>query len=150
MEGRDLISGEIQSAVSKVLGDSAAAGMRQAAIFASRRLWPDLLSVKSPDEAGETMSSAIAALGSWISFSLEAGSDGVMKITFKDRHFVPLTADSEKGCGERPICHFGFGFVEETLGRLTGIHAKAELLGTGRGNRRPFRDSNTKTKKHSR
>ena len=30
--------------------------------------------------------------------------------------------------GEQPICFFGFGLVEETYKRLTGIESKVELV----------------------
>jgi len=128
MDSRDIIIGEIQNAVSKLLGSSASALMRQAGISASQKIWPDLPTGKTPEEAGEIMAQAIKDLGGFGQFALSGVEDGVAKIHFKECYFAGLTQDSGKPCGEQPICYFGFGLVEETYRRLTGITARVELI----------------------
>lgn len=128
MDSRDIIIGEIQNAVGKLLGSSAAALMRQAGIAASRKIWPDLPTGKTAEEAGTIMAQAIKDLGGFGEFSLSGTDDGVAKIQFKQCYFAHLTKDSGKPCGEQPICYFGFGVVEETYRRLTGIATRVELV----------------------
>ena len=128
MDSRDIIIGEIQNSIGKLLGDSAGALMRQAGMSASRKIWPDLPSGKSPEEAGEIMAEAVKQLGGFGDFAVTSVEDGVAKIEFKGCYFASLTSDSGKPVGHQPICHFGFGLVEETFKRLTGIAAKVELL----------------------
>jgi len=128
MDSRDVVIGEIQAAVSRLLGDSAAALMRQAGISASHQIWPELPSGKTLEEAGTIMAEAVKDLGAWGEFSITGADDGVAKIQFKDCRFADLTKASGKACGEQAICNFGFGLVEETLKRLTGIATKVELV----------------------
>ena len=52
-EPKDIIIAEISNTVSKLVGNSAAAVMRQAGASASHRLWPELPGNKDVDEAGE-------------------------------------------------------------------------------------------------
>lgn len=127
MESRDIILGEIQVAVSKLLGTGAAAVMRQAGISASAKIWPDLPSDKTPEEAGAIMAEAIKDLGGWGEFSITGVDEGVAKIQFKDCLFADLCQESGQPVGHQPICYFGFGLVEETYKRLTGIAARVEL-----------------------
>lgn len=127
MESKDLIIAEIQNAVSKILGDSAGVVMRRAGMSASKKIWPELPSGKTPEEAGVIMSNAVRELGTWGDFRITGVEDGVIKIEFKDCYFADLTGESGKPCGEQPICFFGFGLVEETLKRLTGMSTKVEL-----------------------
>ncbi len=128
MDNRDIIIGEIQNAVSKLLGSSAAALMRQAGMSASLKIWPDLPTGKTPEEAGAIMADGIRDLGGFGEFCLPGIEDGVAKIQFKECYFARLTEDSGKPCGEQPICHFGFGLVEETYRRLTGVATRVELV----------------------
>jgi hypothetical protein len=128
MDSKDIILGEIQSAISKLLGTGAAAVMRQAGISASAKIWPDLPSGKTPEEAGIIMSQGVKALGSWGDFSISSIEGGVAKIEFKQCFFASLSKESGQPVGEQPICHFGFGLVEETFRRLTGIRAKVALV----------------------
>ncbi len=128
MDSRDIIIGEIQNSISKLLGDSAAALMRQAGISASRKIWPELPSGKTPEEAGAIMAEGVRQLGGFGEFAITAVEDGVAKIEFKGCYFASLTSDSGKPVGEQPICHFGFGLVEETFKRLTGTACKVQLV----------------------
>ena len=128
MDSKDIIIGEIQSAVSKLLGTGAAAVMRQAGVSASTKIWPDLPSGKTPEEAGAIMSEGVKNLGGFGEFSLTGVEDGVAKIRFKQCFFAGLATESGQAVGQQPICHFGFGLVEETFHRLTGIRAKVELV----------------------
>lgn len=128
MDSKDIIIGQIQSAVSKLLGTGAAAVMRQAGISASAKIWPDLPSGKTPEEAGAIMTQGVKDLGGWGEFSISGVEDGVAKIQFKQCFFASLSRESGQPVGQQPICHFGFGLVEETFKRLTGIKAKVELV----------------------
>jgi predicted hydrocarbon binding protein len=128
MDSKDIILGEIQNAVSKLIGTGAAAVMRQAGISASHKIWPDLPSGKSPEEAGAIMAEGVKEIGSWGEFSITGVEDGVAMIQFKQCYFAKLTAESEQPVGQQPICHFGFCLVEETFRRLTGIPARVELV----------------------
>jgi predicted hydrocarbon binding protein len=127
MDNKDIIIGEIQNAVSKLLGTGAAALMRQAGISASAKIWPDLPSGKTPEEAGAIMSEGVKGLGGFGEFSIIGVEDGVVKIQFKQCFFAGLSKESGQPVGHQPICHFGFGLVEETFKRLTGIVTKVEL-----------------------
>lgn len=127
MDNRDLILGEIQSAMSKLFGDSAAAVMRQAGRSCSSRLWPELPGGKSPEEALNIMSEALKALEGWGEFSVAGIEGDKVKIQFKNCYFPTFTEESGKPCGQQPICFFGFGLLEETFKRLTGIPVKVEL-----------------------
>ena len=136
MDSRDIIIGEIQNSIGRLLGDSAAALMRQAGISASRKIWPDLPSGKTPEEAGKIMAEGVKQLGGWGDFAITGvDENGVAKIKFRGCYFASLSSDSGKPVGHQPICHFGFGLVEETFKRLTGIATKVELVrrdeGTG-------------------
>ena len=135
MDNKDIIIGEIQNAVSKLLGTGAAAVMRQAGISASLKIWPDLPSGKTPEEAGAIMAQGVKDIGGWGEFSIAGVEDGVAKIQFKQCFFAGLAKESGQAVGQQPICYFGFGLVEETFKRLTGITAKVELVrrddGTG-------------------
>jgi predicted hydrocarbon binding protein len=125
--GKDVIIGEISTSMSKLLGPSSAAMMRKAGMAASNRIWPELPTGKTFEEAGEIMSSAIDDLGGFGHFRVTGVVDGVAQIEFENCFFASFTAASGKPCGEQAICHFGFGLVEETLHRLTGIKTKVEL-----------------------
>lgn len=127
MDSKDIIIGEIQNAISKLLGTGAAAVMRQAGIAASTKIWPDLPSGKTPEEAGEIMAQGVKDLGGFGEFSIVGVEDGVAKIQFCQCFFATLSKESGQPVGQQPICHFGFGLVEETFKRLTGIRAKVEL-----------------------
>lgn len=135
MDNKDVIIGEIQNAVSKLLGTGASAVMRQAGMSASKKIWPDLPSGKTPEEAGAIMAEGVKDLGGFGEFSITGVEDGVAKIEFKNCFFAGLSKESGQPVGHQPICHFGFGLVEETFKRLTGIAAKVELVrrddGTG-------------------
>ncbi len=127
MDPRDVVIGEIQTSLSSLLGASAAAVMRRAGMNASRKIWPELPSDKSPEEAGAIMAEGVKKLGAFGEFAV-VGMDGdVAKIEFKNCYFASLTSDSGQPCGQQPICYFGFGLVEETYQRLTGVRAKVEL-----------------------
>ncbi len=128
MDNKDIIIGEIQTAVSKLLGTGAAAVMRQAGISASTKIWPDLPTGKTPEEAGEIMAEGVKAIGGWGEFSISEVVEGVAKIRFKQCPFAGLSKESGQPVGQQPICYFGFGLVEETFRRLTGIRAKVELV----------------------
>ncbi|MFW5739193.1 MAG: hypothetical protein ACOC1F_02385, partial [Myxococcota bacterium] len=124
---KDIIIGEISNTVSKLVGSSAAAVMRQAGAAASHKLWPDLPQGKSMDEAGAIMREGVGQLGGFGDFQLEGDGNGGAKITFKQCFFAAMAKDSGQACGQQAICHFGFGLVEETLHRLTGTRARVEL-----------------------
>ncbi|MEN8208910.1 MAG: hypothetical protein ABFR50_06640 [Candidatus Fermentibacteria bacterium] len=129
MDNKDLIIAEISSTITSVLGSSASAVMRKAGLQASRRIWPDLPSGKSVKEAGEIMAKGISDLGGFGDFNLVPGDDpnsGV--IEFKKCAFSAFVESSGQPCGKQAICYFGFGLVEETFFRLTGIRAKVELV----------------------
>jgi predicted hydrocarbon binding protein len=129
MDNKDLIISEISSAITSVLGTSAAAVMRKAGRQASLHIWPDLPSGKSVAEAGEIMAQGVSALGGFGDFKMVPGDDpssGV--IEFKDCAFSAFVEASGQPCGQQAICFFGFGLVEETFFRLTGTRAKIELV----------------------
>ena len=129
MDNKDLIIAEISSAITSVLGTSAAAVMRMAGRQASVRIWPELPSGKSVTEAGEIMAGGVSALGGFGEFKMIPGdSDNSGVIEFKDCAFSAFTDASGQPCGKQAICYFGFGLVEETFFRLTGIRAKIELV----------------------
>ncbi|MCK5034631.1 MAG: hypothetical protein KAS73_01975 [Candidatus Sabulitectum sp.] len=125
---KDVIIGEIQNIVSKMLGGSAGALMRRAGMNASYKIWPELPPDKSIMEAGEIMKKGVQGLGGFGEFSIVADDHGVAKIEFVGCYFASLTKDSGKPCGQQPICYFGFGLVEETFKRLTGLTTKVELV----------------------
>ena len=127
-DSKDVVIGEIQNIVSKMLGSSAAALMRRAGISASHKIWPELPTGKSIMEAGEIMKAGVKGLGGFGEFKIVSDDDGVAKIEFRGCYFASLTKDSGKPCGQQPICYFGFGLVEETFKRLTGITTKVELV----------------------
>jgi len=127
MDNRDIILGEIQSAMSRLLGDSAAAVMRQAGRSCSLRLWPELPGNKSPEEALTIMAESLKGLEGWGEFSVIGIEGDTAKIQFKNCYFPTLTEASGKPCGQQPICFFGYGLLEETFRRLTGITVKVEL-----------------------
>lgn len=127
MDPRDVILGEIQTALASVLGSSAAAVMRKAGIAASNKIWPELPENKSIREAGAIMTEGVKQLGAFGEFTVTGDDDGVAKIEFHNCYFAGLVRDSGMQCGRQPICYFGFGLVEETFRRLTGIKAKVEL-----------------------
>ncbi len=129
MDNKDLIIAEISSAITSVLGTSAAAVMRKAGRQASLHIWPELPSGKSVAEAGEIMSQGVSALGGFGDFKMIPGDDpssGV--IEFKDCAFSAFVEASGQPCGQQAICYFGFGLVEETFFRLTGTRSKIELV----------------------
>jgi predicted hydrocarbon binding protein len=128
MDGKDVILGEIQAAISKLLGTGAAAVMRQAGISSSTKIWPNLPSGKTPEEAGAIIAQGVKELGGFGEFSISGVEDGAAKIQFKQCFFASLSKESGQPVGQQPICHFGFGLVEETFKRLTGIKAKVELI----------------------
>lgn len=128
MEAKDVIIGEIQNAVTHILGNSSAALMRRAGTSASSEIWPELPSGKTITEAGEIMKLGIDELGDFGKFSISTENDGVVKIEFTNCYFAKFTKKSGKSCGQQPICFFGFGLVEETFKRLTGIQTKVELV----------------------
>ena len=74
------------------------------------------------------MTQGIKDLGGWGNFSISGVEDGVAKIQFKQCFFASLSKESGQPVGQQPICHFGFGLVEETFKRLTGMRAKVELV----------------------
>jgi len=119
---------EIQNAVSKIMGKSAGALMRSAGVSASYKIWPELPSGKSVLEAGQIMKDGVDGLGDFGDFSITSEENGIAKIEFKNCYFARFTEQSGKPCGEQPICFFGFGLVEETFKRLTGIKVKVELI----------------------
>ncbi len=123
----DIIIGEISNAVTKLVGSSAAALMRNAGMAASKRIWPDLPPDQSVEEAGKLMTKAIKDLSSWGEFAVKGQEGDVIKIEFQNCYFAGLTKLSGKPCGEQAICYFGSGLVEETLSRLTGLRTKVEL-----------------------
>ena len=133
IDSKDVIIGEIQNIVSKMLGSSAAALMRRAGISASHKIWPELPTGKSIMEAGEIMKAGIKGLGGFGEFEIVADDGGVAKIKFKGCYFASLTESSGKPCGQQPICYFGFGLVEETFKRITGIQTKVELINREEG-----------------
>ena len=125
---KDVIIGEIQNTVSKMMGSSSAALMRMAGKSASYKIWPELPTDKTILEAGEIMKEGIADMGGFGDFSIVGDKDGTAQIEFKGCYFASLTEGSGKPCGQQPICFFGFGLVEETFKRLTGIQTKVELV----------------------
>ena len=127
-EPKDIIIAEISNTVSKLVGASAAAVMRQAGASASRRLWPDLPEGKSVDEAGAIMREGVKQLGGFGEFELKSDGNGGAEIQFQSCFFASMTTQSGQPCGQQAICHFGFGLVEETLRRLTGIRARVDLV----------------------
>ncbi len=133
---KDIIIGEIQNIVSKMMGNSAGALMRRAGMNASYKIWPELPTGKTIMEAGELMQEGVKGLGGFGDFSIVGDEDGIAKIEFKGCYFASLTEGSGKSCGQQPICFFGFGLVEETFKRITGIQTKVELIN---------RDDNTTT-----
>lgn len=129
MDNKDMIIAEISSAITSVLGTSAAAVMRKAGRQASLHIWPELPCGKTVKEAGEIMADGISALGGFGDFKMVPGDDpssGV--IEFKDCAFSAFVEAGGQPCGKQAICYFGFGLVEETFFRLTGIRAKIELM----------------------
>ena len=58
---KDIIIGEIQNTVSKMMGSSSAALMRMAGKSASYKIWPELPTGKTIMEAGSIMKDGIAA-----------------------------------------------------------------------------------------
>ncbi|NOQ23151.1 MAG: hypothetical protein GQ565_10960 [Candidatus Aegiribacteria sp.] len=136
MDNKDMIIAEISAAITSVLGTSAAAVMRKAGRQASLRIWPDLPSGKSVQEAGEIMANGVSELGGFGDFKMIPGDDpssGV--IEFRDCAFSAFVEASGQPCGKQAICYFGFGLVEETFFRLTGIRAKIELVSRDEGTR---------------
>jgi len=127
-EPKDIIIAEISNTVSKLVGSSAAAVMRQAGASASRRMWPDLPEGKSVDEAGAIMQEGVKQLGGFGDFHLSSDGNGGAKIEFNKCFFASMTGQSGMPCGQQAICHFGFGLVEETLRRLTGQRMRVELV----------------------
>ncbi len=127
-DAKDVIIGEIQNTVSKMMGSSAAALMRRAGISASYKIWPEFPTGKSIMEAGEIMKEGIQGMGGFGDFSIVSDEGGVAQIEFKGCYFASLTEGSGKPCGQQPICFFGFGLVEETFKRITGIQTKVELV----------------------
>ncbi len=125
---KDVIIGEIQNTISKMMGSSSAALMRRAGISASHKIWPELPTGKTIMEAGEIMHEGVKSLGGFGDFSIVADDNGVAKIEFKGCYFASLTEGSGKPCGQQPICFFGFGLVEETFKRITGVQTKVELV----------------------
>lgn len=128
MENKDVVIGEISNAVSQMLGKSAGAVMRKAGMAASHRIWPELPSGKAPMEAGSLMAQAVEALGGFGKFAITGLDGATAKIEFRDCAFASLACESGKPCGEQAICYFGFGLVEETYKRLTGVQGKVELV----------------------
>lgn len=129
MDNKDLIIAEISSAITSVLGSSAAAVMRKAGMQASLHIWPELPSGKSVEEAGKIMAEGVSALEGFGVFKMIPGDDpnsGV--IEFKDCAFSGFVEASGQPCGKQAICYFGFGLVEETYFRLTGIRTKVVLV----------------------
>ncbi|MCK5116240.1 MAG: hypothetical protein KAR44_06540 [Candidatus Aegiribacteria sp.] len=129
MDNKDLIIAEISSAITSVLGTSAAAVMRKAGRQASLHIWPELPSGKSVTEAGEIMAKGVSALGGFGDFKMVPGDDansGV--IEFKNCAFSSFVEASGQPCGKQAICYFGFGLVEETFFRLTGTRSKIDLV----------------------
>ncbi|OPX30693.1 MAG: hypothetical protein B1H09_04480 [Gemmatimonadaceae bacterium 4484_173] len=125
---KDIIIGQIQNSVSKMMGSSSSALMRRAGIDASHKIWPELPTGKSIMEAGEIMKEGIKGLGGFGDFGIVSDDGGVAKIEFKGCFFASLTEGSGKPCGQQPICFFGFGLIEETFKRITGIQTKVELV----------------------
>jgi hypothetical protein len=128
LDNKDIIIGEISNAVSKLLGTSSMALMRTAGKSASYKIWPELPSGKTPEEAGVIMTAGVKGLGGFGNFSIASIDDGVAKIEFCNCLFAELRKESGKECGEQAICYFGFGLVEETYKRLTGTQVKVELV----------------------
>lgn len=128
MDNRDVILGEIQLALDDVMGKASASVMRRAGMKASRVMWPELPEGLSSEEAGEVMAMGIEGLGSFGKFSI-TGEDqqGTVKIEFTGCYFATLAGHEGENCGKQPICHFGFGLVEETFNRLTGKRTKVRL-----------------------
>lgn len=135
---KDVIIGEIQNTVSKMLGGSSAALMRVAGKSASYNIWPDLPTGHTILEAGEIMKEGVKALGGFGDFSIVGDKDGIAQIEFNGCYFASLTEGSGKPCGQQPICYFGFGLVEETFKRLTGIRTKVELVNRDDGTQTCF------------
>jgi hypothetical protein len=88
--GKDVIIGEISTSMSKLLGPSSAAMMRKAGMAASNRIWPELPTGKTFEEAGEIMSSAIDDLGGFGHFRVTGVVDGVAQIEFENCFFRQL------------------------------------------------------------
>ena len=126
-DNKDIIIGSISTAVSQLLGASAAALMRTAGASASHRLWPDLPTGRSWQEAGAIMSEGVKQLGGFGEFAITGEEEGVVKIQFQRCFFAGFAGESGKPCGEQAICFFGFGLVEETYKRLTGNQVKVQL-----------------------
>ncbi len=129
MDNKDLIIAEISTAMTSLLGSSAAAVMRKAGRQASFSIWPELPSGSTVAEAGEIMAKGVSDLGGFGEFNLIPGdteNSGV--ITFNHCAFAGFTESSGKPCGNQAICYFGFGLVEETFFRLTGVRGKVELV----------------------
>jgi len=131
MEPKDIIIGEIQNSLAKMMGSSAGALMRRAGMNASHKIWPELPTGKGIMDAGEIMKAGVQSLGGFGDFAIVANDNGIAKIEFTGCYFASLTKDSGKPCGEQPICFFGFGLVEETFKRLTGIQTKVVLVSRG-------------------
>ncbi len=125
---KDIVIGEIQNTVSKMMGSSSSALMRTAGKSASYKIWPELPTGKTIMEAGKIMKEGIADMGGFGDFSIVGDKDGAAQIEFKGCYFASLTEGSGKPCGQQPICFFGFGLVEETFKRLTGLTTKVELV----------------------
>jgi hypothetical protein len=129
MDNKDLIIAEISTAMTSLLGSSAAAVMRKAGRHASFSIWPELPSGISVQDAGEIMAKGISDLGGFGSFHLVPGDGpGSGVIEFRNCAFSGYTESSGQPCGKQAICYFGFGLVEETYFRLTGIRPKVELV----------------------
>ena len=126
-DNKDVIIGEISSAISKLLGTSAAAVMRTAGASASHRIWPELPAGVSVEEAGNIMHQGVEQLGGFGDFRITGQEGEVVTIEFKGCFFATLRSTSGRECGEQSICYFGFGLVEETFKRLTGRIGKVEL-----------------------
>ena len=125
---KDIIIGEISNTLSKLVGQSAGAVLRRAGSQASHRLWPELPSDQTIDQAGEIMRQGVEGLGGFGAFELSDDGEGGARIQFRDCFFATMTDDPAKKCGRQPICFFGFGLVEETLMRLTGIRTRVEIV----------------------
>ncbi len=129
MDNKDLIIVEISSAITSILGSSAAAVMRKAGMSASMKIWPNLPDGKSVEEAGEIMANGVEELGGFGSFKMVPGEDPDSgKIEFKNCAFAGMVQANGQPCGKQAICYFGFGLVEETFFRLTGVRPKVELV----------------------
>ena len=114
-----IISSTNQS-LSKLLGTSAGAVMRQAGIIASRELFPDLPSGLSMEEAMKVVIEGVESMKDFGDIKVSEAADDSVNINFHNCFFSTIIGESGLECGKQAFCFFGFGLVEETMRRITG------------------------------